>query len=183
VPDDPCAPLVLDDGRWLQVHPLRRQNAAAEQAFVQALSRQSRYRRFHVGLPSLPPALLTQLVDVDQHKHVALAAWPLGQARIAADARYVRTETSLRALGDEGVGAEFALTVADDWQRAGLGRQLLLRLARHAVAHGVTHLSGDVLRDNRPMIALVERLGGRLQAQPGDPVVLRAQFRAAALSA
>lgn len=181
-PDDPCAPLRLANGRRLQVTPLRLHDAQAEQAFVSALSRQSRYRRFHVGLPALPPALLARLVDVDQQRHVALAARPLAQARIVADARYVRTGTARRGSDGEVVTAEFALTVADEWQGLGLGRHLLLRLARHAAAQGVTELLGDVLWDNRPMIGLVERLGGRLLVQPDDPGVLRAQFRAAALS-
>lgn len=63
--DDPCAPLLLDDGRRLSVTPLRPRDAAATQAFVTALSAGSRYRRFHVGIPRLPPALLAHLVDID----------------------------------------------------------------------------------------------------------------------
>jgi hypothetical protein len=51
---DPCAPLRLADGRRLQVSPLHRGDADAEQAFVAALSRTSRYRRFHIGWPQLP---------------------------------------------------------------------------------------------------------------------------------
>lgn len=173
--DDPCAPLRLDDGRQLQVSPLRWHDAAAAQAFVAALSMQSRYRRFHVGLPQLPPALLARLVDVDQVRHVALAArWPHAD-RILADARYVRDD-------ERDDGAEFAVTVADEWQGLGLGRRLLARLARHARMQGLRHLHGDVLRDNRPMVALVERLGGRLQALADEPGVLRASFEVRALS-
>lgn len=170
---DPCAPLVLADGRRLQVLPLHRGDAAAEQAFVDGLSRQSRYRRFHAGLPALPAALLNRLVDVDQQAHVALAAWVPGQDRIVADARYVR----------DADGAEFALTVADDWQGLGLGRQLLVRLARHAQSQGLQQLHGSVLWDNRPMTGLVERLGGSLHTQHDDPGVLQARFRTAALAA
>ena len=156
--------------------PLRPHDADAEQAFFSTLSRQSRYRRFHAGMPVLPPALLAQLVDVDQRQHVALAARPLGQPHIVADARYVRD-------ADDPARAEFAIAVADDWQGLGLGRQLLLRLSRQARAQGVVHLRGDVLWDNRPMIGLVERLGGTLHQRADEPGVLLATFRAAALSA
>jgi acetyltransferase len=175
-PDNPCAPLRLHDGRRLDVRPLGPHDADAEQAFVSTLSRQSRYRRFHAGMPALPPSLLAQLVDVDQLQHVALAARPLGQQRIVADARFVRD-------ADDPARAEFAIAVADDWQGLGLGRQLLLRLARQAQAQGVSHLRGDVLWDNRPMIGLVERLGGTLQRRGDEPGVLLASFRSAALSA
>jgi acetyltransferase len=172
--DDPCAPLLLADGRQLQVRPLGPGDAAAEQAFVNGLSAQSRYRRFHAGIPELPPALLARMVDVDQTQHVALAAQVPGQDRIVADARYVR---------DDAGGAEFALTVADDWQGLGLGRQLLLRLARHARSQGVRQLRGDVLWDNGPMVGLVDRLGGRLHPLRGEPGVLQARFDTATLSA
>lgn len=177
--DDPCAPLRLADGRSLEVRPLRPADAPAEQAFVSALSQHSRYRRFHIGIRELPASLLAQLVEVDQQRHVALAARPLGRLQIVADARYV--------LDADGQGdrqaAEFALAVADDWQGLGLGRQLLTRLARHARLQAVRQLHGDVLWDNAPMVALVERLGGTLQPLRGEPGVLRACFSAAALAA
>jgi acetyltransferase len=177
-PDDPCAALALADGRRLPVLPLHRGDAAAEQAFVDGLSRQSRYRRFHAGLPALPASLLNRLVDVDQQAHVALAAWAPRQDLIVADARYVRDGQR----GAAGEGAEFALTVADDWQGLGLGRRLLVRLARHAQSQGLQHLHGSVLWDNRPMIGLVERLGGTLRTQRDDPGIVQAFFQTAALA-
>jgi acetyltransferase len=173
--DDPCAPLWLDDGRHVQVSPLRRHDAAAAHAFVAALSPQSRYRRFHVGIPQLPPGLLVRLVDVDQVRHVALAARAPASDRIVAEARYVRDEECAD-------GAEFAVTVADDWQGLGLGRQLLSRLGRHARTQGLRHLHGDVLWDNRPMRWLVESLGGRLLPLADEPGVLRARFEVGLLS-
>lgn len=173
--DDPCATLWLDDGRHLSVAPLHPHDAAATQAFIAALSPDSRYRRFHVGIPMLPPALLARLVDVDQVRHVALAARAPGLPDLVAEARYV--------VDEEAVGAEFAVAVADAWQGRGLGRQLLQRLARHARSQGLRHLHGDVLADNRAMRGLVERLGGRLQARADEPGVLQARFDVAAWSA
>lgn len=175
---DPCAPLRLADGRALRVSPLHADDADAEQAFVAALSRTSRYRRFHIGWPQLPARLLAQMVDVDQVRHVALAA-RTAQGLIVADARYVRDADDAWP----GAGAEFAIAVADDWQGQGLASQLLVRLARHAVAQGVAWLHGGVLWDNRPMVHLVQRLGGTLHAQHDDPGVLQARFSARALRA
>lgn len=173
--DDPCATLWLDDGRRLSVAPLQPHDAAATRAFIAALSPDSRYRRFHVGIPMLPPALLARLVDIDQVRHVALAARVPGLPALVAEARYV--------VDEDAVGAEFAVTVADAWQGRGLGRQLLQRLARHARAQGLRLLHGDVLADNRSMRGLVERLGGRLQARADEPGVLQARFDVAAWSA
>lgn len=170
--DDPCASLWLDDGRRLSVAPLHPHDAAATQAFIAGLSPDSRYRRFHVGIPMLPPALLARLVDIDQVSHVALAARVPGLPALVAEARYV--------VDEQAVGAEFAVTVADAWQGLGLGRQLLQRLARRARSQGLRLLHGDVLADNRAMRGLVERLGGTLLARADEPGVLQARFDVAA---
>lgn len=161
--DDPWQPLRLADGRVLALQPLRPADAEDQRAFFDGLSTQSRYRRFHVGLARLPSALLARLVDTHPDRHVAMVARAPG-AGIVADARYVRDP--------DGRGADFALTVADDWQRQGIGTRLLRRLMRVAARRGVAPLHGDVLWDNRPMLELVQRLGGRLQTRSGEAGVV-----------
>jgi acetyltransferase len=164
--------IVLGDGRAVVLCPVLPDDAPAEQAFVGALSAASRYRRFHVGLRELPPALLRHLTQVDQHRHVAIVARTASSdgvpGRIVADARYV--------LDDGGHTAEFAIAVADDWQHAGLGRELLLRLADHARQHGVLRLHGDVLWDNLPMQKMVAALGGTLATVGRNAGMLEARF-------
>jgi acetyltransferase len=152
----------------LQVRPVQPQDAAAEQAFVGALSPASRYRRFHIALRELPPSLLRAMTEVDQQRHVAFVALtPRGD--IIADARYVH-------LDESGRDAEFALVVADAHQRHGIGRALLERLAQHARERGVQRLVGDVLWDNAPMMAMVRALGGKLVASAANVSVLQARF-------
>jgi len=158
----------LADGRRVQLAPVTAQDAPAERSFVGALSLSSRYRRFHFGLRELTPEQSRAMTEIDQHHHVAFVARPEGEAPIVADARYVRRADS--------ADAEFAIAVADAWQGAGLGRELLLRLAAHARAHGVACLFGDVLWGNGPMIALARSLDGRLTRTPGDATVVRVEF-------
>lgn len=112
------------------------------------------------------------MVEVDQQHHVALAARPWHQPTIVADARFVQD--------DEGRSAEFAITVADDWQGRGLGAILLQRLARRAQALGVLQLHGRVLAENRAMQRVVQRLGGQVQALHDEPGVVQAQLDSAA---
>jgi acetyltransferase len=134
------------------------------------LSPSSRYRRFHFGMRHLPEQLLREMTEIDQWQHVALVARPdTADDTIVADARYVRTADT-----DE---AEFAVMVADAWQGAGLGRELLQRLGRHARASGVRILYGDVLWGNEPMIGLVRALGGGLARHPTDATLVRAEFQ------
>lgn len=161
--------VVLGDGRRVIVCPVNPRDALAEQAFVDALSPSSRYRRFHFGMRQLPEQLLREMTEIDQQQHVALVARPeTADDTIVADARYVRSADT-----DE---AEFAVMVADAWQGAGLGRELLQRLRRHARASGVRRLYGDVLWGNEPMIGLVRSLGGELQRHPSDATLVRAMF-------
>ncbi len=158
----------LSDGRAVELAPINPQDAAAERAFIGALSLASRYRRFHFGLRELSPEQARAMTEIDQHHHVAFAARPVGSPTIVADARYV-----MRA---DSADAEFAVAVADAWQGAGLGRELLLRLAAHARAHSVRRLFGDVLWGNNAMIGLARQLGAQLKRNPGDSTVVRVEF-------
>jgi acetyltransferase len=159
---------LLAGGREVSLRPIAATDAAAEQAFFSALSLDSRHKRFHVGLRELSPGLLKLLTEVDQRQHVAwiVEAREPGHA-VIADARYVHEIQRPER-------AEFALAVADDWQGRGLGRRLIAQLAAHAQRHGVTQLYGDVLADNRRMLALMREFGAQLRAHPDGPQLVRA---------
>lgn len=162
--------VIVADGRCVRVRPIHPSDAAAEQAFVTTLSPRSRLLRFHGALKQLPAPVLQAMTAVDFEDHVALVAeagCDDGAARLVADARYVR----------DGAGqAEFAVAVADDWQGLGLGRELLQRLGSHARTHGIRRLTGSVLGDNEPMLALMRNLGARLRLDPGDASIVQASL-------
>ena len=149
----------LRDGRSVTIRPVLPQDAALQQAFVQALSPAARYRRFHGPVRELPEAALRYMTEVDYASHLALLATTVdaSQREIqVAEARWVRREPP-----DATDVADFALVVADDWQRAGLGALLLGMLADSAAAQGIRRLSGDVLADNDGMCRLLKRCGWR----------------------
>jgi len=157
----------LRGGRAIRLRPVAAADAGAEQAFFRGLSLDSRHKRFHVGLRELSPTLLRLLTDVDQRLHLAWVAEALEpDAPVVADARYVRE-------AGRPEHAEFAVAVADDWQGLGLGRRLMAHLSTHARAHGVQKLYGDVLTDNRRMLALMRELGARFTPHPDGPQLVR----------
>lgn len=158
----------LPGGASLWLRPVTAADAPAEQAFVRGLSLDSRHKRFHVGLHALSPTLLQRLTDVDQRLHVAWVLQVPSGGPVVADARYVREPGTPQQ-------AEFALAVADAWQGRGLGRRLLAHLAAHAQRHGVRELYGDVLADNRRMLALLREQGWRLTVHPDGPQLVRAR--------
>jgi len=163
-------PLRLRPGEHFVVRPVRPEDADAQQVFVRSLSTTSRVMRFHVGIHELAPDQLRAMTNVDRQRHVALVVQHGGpDGPIVADARYVLDD-------DDDTSAEFALAVADEWQGHGLGRHLLARLVGHARGRGLKRLYGDVLHENRRMIALAREAGGRFVRVPGDARLTRAVF-------
>jgi acetyltransferase len=179
MPSDPIAPVALatqpaagmlrlPNGERLAVRAIRPDDADRAQVFVRSLSPGSRRLRFHSGVSELSPSLLRSMTHVDPARHVALVVQREGgDEAIVADARYVRDAS------DDGV-AEFAIAVADEWQGRGLGRALLARLVDEARRQGLRRLLGDVLHENRRMVALVREAGGRFVGVPGDARLTRA---------
>lgn len=166
----------LADGRRVTLRPVLPQDAALEQALVRALSPASRYQRFFAPIRELPADWLHRLTQVDYQQHQALIVETFrGDAAVAvAEARYV--------VDEAGRQAEFAIVVADDWQRLGLGRKLLCTLLRSAAESGLQYLVGDVLATNAPMLALARSLGFRVVAHPdAGAQVVRVQRELGAL--
>ena len=133
--------------------------------FVRGLSPQSRANRFLTPLKELAPASLQALTQPDQARHVALVA--IDDGNIVGEGRYV-------VLGDSGHG-EFAIAVADEWQRQGIGARILGALMVAARCAGLAILEGEVLRTNTPMLNLVRRVGFQLRICPGDATLAIAE--------
>jgi acetyltransferase len=162
----------LADGRPLLVRPLAARDRELLQDFVRGLSPTARYQRFQGGIRELSPAVLTQLMDVDYHERMALVAVVSedGRRRIIGEARY--------APALDGAGAaEFALAVADAWQRHGIGQLLFGRLLRYAARNGVARMQGDVLHGNAAMLGLARRFGFSARLHPDGAWLTRVERR------
>ena len=157
----------LRSGDWVSVRRLCPEDGPALAAFVERLSAQSRYRRFHSALPRLTAQMISYLTDIDHHDHEALVAVPPGAGGIIVGvARFIRDP----AQPDT---AEVAVVVADSWQRRGLGTLLLRRLARRASEEGISSVTGDLLAENHPTIQFAHRLGVRSMDNHGSTVTTR----------
>lgn len=55
--------------------------------------------------------------------------------------------------------AEVAIVIKDDYQNKGIGTELLIHLTYIAKKQGLLGFSADVLKDNRAMIHLFEKVG------------------------
>lgn len=154
--------LTLRDGRQVLLRPAHHRDADALARFFAALSPQARLLRFHGTVNRLPERVLTYMSTQVPQRHVALVALARtddGTTQLLAEARY--------AIDDTGE-AEFAVAVADAWQRQGLGRALVQRLAIHARAMGLPALHGSVVPGNESMLQLMGQLGARVHSDAAE---------------
>lgn len=133
-----------------------------------ALSPESRYRRFFGAASSLDGQTVRYLTEVDGEDHVAIVALveslDLKTERGVGVARFVRSR-------DEKDVAEIAVVVTDDMQNKGLGTLLLSTAVVAAVERGIARFRGEVLSENRPMLALLEEIGAKHARSEGATVV------------
>jgi acetyltransferase len=159
----------LTDSRQVTIRPILPSDLGPLRKFFTALSRATLRLRFHSSTNELPEHLLREFTLV-HHDHAAFVAEidnsGAGQApTLVAEARFVRNADS--------ESAEFALVVADNWRRIGLGTMLTRILAQRARFTGVRRLCGDVLEDNKAMRGLAHSLGARLSRAIGSAQTLR----------
>jgi len=162
--------LPLKDGTMVTVRPIRPEDAAIEQAFVRKLSNESRYNRFMDSVRELSPKMLSHFTRVDYDRHLALiavAGHDEGEIQVAV-ARYV--------VNDDHQRGEFAIAVADEWQRMGLGTLLMQALMEAARATGMRAMFGDVLASNHKMLRLMARMGFGVKVSEQDMRVMRVEI-------
>lgn len=148
------------------VRPLTHDAGAALDRVFAGLSPQSRYLRYHAPMPRLPGPARRALLDLDGRDHLGFVAEvptadgprPVGLGRL------VRTGPRT---------AEVALEVVDDWQRRGVGRQLLAALHAAARERGWTVLEARVLPGNDRVARMLRAaFPGTTARWDGDAVLL-----------
>lgn len=154
--------LELNDGTKVHVRPLRPEDEEALHDAFSRMSERSVYFRFFTPLKTLPEELAHRLSHVDGEDRFALCATnrlghPHHVEHIVGVARYDRIAGT--------TVAEVAVAVVDDFQRRGLGSQLLTMLARIARENGIDTFTLIVLPENQAMVRLLRRLGWIHQAR------------------
>jgi acetyltransferase len=154
----------LVDGTDVVIRPIRPQDDAIELDFIRGLSRDSGYNRL-LSARRLTAQEIRRLTRIDYDREMAFVAISGhgAQTRLLGVARYVRDEA--------GGSAEFAVVVADAWQRKGIGTMLLQALQGHARAAGLLSLHGITLAGNQAMQCLGRKLGFAQRADPEDATV------------
>ena len=164
--DDCVEKWTLADGVRLTLRHIAPTDAAREQAFVHGLSPESSYLRFHGTKTGLGKKELEKFTNPDPRNAVALIVLCSGEAgeEEIGVARYV--------TDPDKANCEFAIVVADAWQKRGIGTRLMNALMRHLRVSGVGRMSGSVLKSNAAMRKLAKQLDFAETDIPDDPSIL-----------
>lgn len=152
----------LNDGAAVLIRPLREDDRAREEAFIKRLSPQTRRHRFMDTFKEASPALVDQLMQVDHQQQEAFVALAHdnGELREVGISRYSATGKDKQC--------ECAVTVADDWQKRGLGVLLMRHLINQARKNGYRQLISLDAADNKSMHELASYLGFHCDRDPQD---------------
>jgi len=140
-------------GIKITLRPVRSKDKELLRFFAESLSEQDLYFRFFRHIEPTEQ-LLTRLVDIDPTKQIAVLA-------LVGSGETEKIVGVGRCFIDrERTTAELVLTVANEFQNKGIGRELLLHLISLARAQGLKGLTAQVLVDNAAILRLLRSLDG-----------------------
>lgn len=134
------------------------------------LSPHSRQMRFFTPIRELPPGVRERLSDIDGTINGAIIAFDA--AVHPADHPEGRAVGFARWMSPPEGTAELSVVVIDDYQGLGVGSRLMDALIALGRKRGIRRMIADVLRENTPMRALINRYRAVIQPS-GDPRVVR----------
>ena len=157
----------LANGVNINIRPIRPEDAMLEKDFVHRLSECTKFFRFRQALQELTPEMIVRFTQIDYDREMAFVA-VTNDAKLPSElgvGRYMRNP--------DGQSAEFALVVADDCQRLGIGGKLLKTLMQTAKTKGIVFFEAEILAANVPMLKLVEKLGFSSESLGEDKEIMR----------
>ena len=160
------------DGREVVVRPIRPEDAAAHAEAFRRLSAEDVRYRFFSAIAELGAPQIARLTQIDYDREmafVAVEAVPDGLDRTVGTARLIREPG--------GATGEFAVVVDPSWKGQGLARHLMERLIEWGRDAGMSEIVGQVLSENKPMLAFMRALGFVLRPSADDAEVMDARKR------
>ncbi len=155
----------LRDGSTLGIRPLRPTDAHAVAQMLRRCSPDDLLMRFFAAMQSINMVLIARLTQIDYAREMAFVAVDpgshdiLGVARLHGDANH---ET-----------AEYAIIIRSDQQGRGIGHDLMTRLIDFAKAEAFRAITGQVLAENRRMLAMCRKLGFAIgSGETGDSTLM-----------
>ncbi len=157
-------------GEIFTIRPIRPEDAQEHGAFFSRLSPEDVRYRFFSAMRELSAEQMARMTQVDYEREMAFVATrdvPGGHPQTVGVARLVCENP------DRG---EFAVVVQPDMKGRGLARHLMTRLVEWGRAQGLSEIVGQILAENRPMLAFIRKLGFTIHHLPDEPDVVEARL-------
>jgi acetyltransferase len=141
----------LSDGTPVILRPIRPEDEPLEADLLNRLSKETIYFRFFGFAPHGDHDFLSRFTHIDYDREMAIVA------EIKLDDQPALIGV-VRIVGDhEKQAAEFAIVVADDWHRKGLGRQLTDFIIEIATTLGYKEIFASFMKSNHAMYHLFQK--------------------------
>ena len=152
--------LTLENGAEVLLRPLTEKDRPLILDLFERMSPESIYLRFLSHIDTMPENLIRQLLHIDYHNNLAIAALVKEEGRdvIIAVGRYGYEQ-------NEGA-RDLAVAVRDDWQQCGLGIILLKKVVDIAGDYGITRFSGIMDMHNDMIQKVLSQLGYHVKYSP-----------------
>jgi acyl-CoA hydrolase/N-acetylglutamate synthase-like GNAT family acetyltransferase len=150
-PKELRATYILPDGQQINFRSIHATDEPNMRHLFYRLSEHTIYYRFMEHLKRIPTKQIRDFTYIDHRSDVAIVATipeAHGEDIIAIGRYYLDTKTNQ---------AEVAFVVHDDWQGKGIGTFILKHLIKIARRNGIRGFTAEVLRDNRPMQAVINK--------------------------
>ncbi|HLT43800.1 MAG TPA: GNAT family N-acetyltransferase [Luteimonas sp.] len=152
--------ITLADGAPAFVRPVRPEDEELFREFFSHVTDEDLRLRFFQSVKHFSHEFIARLTQMDYARSIALLALDadgamLGAVRLHADANYER--------------GEYGILVRSDLKGQGLGWQLMRTMIEVAGWMGLQEVEGQVLRQNRGMLAMCEQLGFTISPDPDEP--------------
>jgi acetyltransferase len=164
----------LRDGTLVLIREIQPDDEPCMVRFHESLSDHSVYLRYfaHLSLAQRTNhRRLAQVCVSDHQRNIVLVV--VAEAKFGATAEIVAVGRLCKSPTNH--DAEFAIVVADRWQRRGIGTVLLQTLVENARTEGLGRIFGTMLGENRTMRSLCERAGFQMRLEGTGPE-LRAEM-------
>lgn len=149
--------VTVKDGKEVIIRPISPRDAPNLRKLYANLSQRSLFYRFLEAHNPITSKHLRQFSITDYSSQMAFVAVDPSDNRLIGISQYLPLEPHQPDKG------EFAISIADDWQRQGVGHVLMRELTDYARERGMKALLGVIHYDNRGMMKLIRRLGYRLE--------------------
>ena len=166
-PHDLTQRFLTPTGINVTIRPIRPEDAKMETDFVSRLSEKTKYFRYHQYLQELTPEMLVRFTQIDYDREMAFVAVtddPAMPSELGVG-RYI--------VNPDGHSVEFAIVVADDCQRLGIGSKLMKTLMQVSKEKGILFFEAEVLSSNEPTLNMVKKLGFSVEAIAGNDGLVR----------